>query len=222
MRCVSGLKVLVVVALALGLGLTMPPLVAGPPQVAPATNCVTIAAPKPGVGYTYEHIESTGGRSQFTQYWEQVSDTGSRVRIVRAGQEHVQTSVYTVQDDVARITRMTKAGAGRVIDSTTFSPGLVSDPVFRACSGGRWPIPSVTLVYEGSTNARAPTPAGTLTIASIGERVTVPAGTFDTVHYLRTSQSRDDYWKSIQHGVIVKHVATVAGHSVSETLISIK
>jgi hypothetical protein len=80
----------------------------------------------------------------------------------------------------------------------------------------------VNLVCEGSTSARARTPAGTLFIAQIRERVTVPAGTFDTVHYVRTSQSRDDYWKSIQHGVIVKHVATVRGNSVSETLVSIK
>jgi hypothetical protein len=77
------------------------------------------------------------------------------VRIVRAGQDLIQTSVYTIKDDVARITRMTKATKARVIDSTTVSPGLVSDPVCRACAGGRWSVPSVNLVCEGSTSARA-------------------------------------------------------------------
>ena len=80
----------------------------------------------------------------------------------------------------------------------------------------------MTVVYEGATSARARAPQGSLRITAIHEKVTVPAGTFDTVRYLRTSQSTDDYWKSIEHGVIVKHVATVAGNSVLEQLIAIK
>jgi hypothetical protein len=69
------------------------------------------------------------------------------------------------------------------------------------------------------------TPSGTLTILGRREQITVPAGTFETVHYLRsTSQSNDEYWKSIEHGVVVKHIATLRGGagSVTETLLSIK
>lgn len=195
----------------------------GRAQVAPATACVTIGTPKPTLGYTYEHIESTGNRSQYTQYWESFTETESRLRIVRPGQQTlIQTTVYRVEDDVARISRMTKASGSRVLDSTTFEPALVSDPIFRACTGRNWPVPSVAVVYEGATSARARSPQGTLRITAINEKVTVPAGTFDTVRYLRTSQSTDEYWKSIEHGVIVKHVATVAGNSVLEQLVAIK
>jgi hypothetical protein len=48
-------------------------------------------------------------------------------------------------------------------------------------------------------------PNGVETITNLRSRQTVPAGTFDTVEYVRTSQSRDVYWKSTVHGVIVKH-----------------
>jgi len=50
----------------------------------------------------------------------------------------------------------------------------------------------------------------------------VPAGQFNTVHYIRTSQSTDEYWKSLDHGVVVKHMATVRGAVVTEVLVSIK
>ena len=66
------------------------------------------------------------------------------------------------------------------------------------------------------------TPAGTLRIVAIREKVTVPAGTFDAVHYIRTSQSTDEYWKSLEHGVIVKHIGTLPTGVVTEVLLSIK
>ena len=50
----------------------------------------------------------------------------------------------------------------------------------------------------------------------------MPAGTFDTVRYIRTSQSVDEYWKSIEHGVVVKHIATANGVTITETLTAIK
>jgi hypothetical protein len=189
---------------------------------APAGDCVTIGTPKAGVGYTYSHVESTGAVTEYTQYWERVTDTGSRVRIVKPRQTLIQTSVYKVVDDVARITRMTKAEGTRVTESLTFSAGLVSDPVFRACAGRVWAVPSVMAEFSGTPSGRAPTPSGTLTITNVRARQTTPAGTFDAVEYVRTSQSRDVYWKSTVHGVIVKHVATVAGHTVTETLIRIR
>lgn len=50
----------------------------------------------------------------------------------------------------------------------------------------------------------------------------MPAGQFDTVHYIRTSQSTDEYGKSIDHGVIVKHIGTLPGAAVTEVLLSVK
>jgi hypothetical protein len=81
----------------------------------------------------------------------------------------------------------------------------------------------VTATYQSTqANASAQTPAGTLRIIAIREKVTVPAGEFDTVHYVRTSQSTDEYWKSIEHGVVVKHVATLPGAVATHVLLSVK
>jgi len=99
----------------------------------------------------------------------------------------------------------------------------VGDPAFRACAGRSWTIPSVTASYQsGATKASAATPAGTLRIVAIREKVTVPAGTFDAVRYVRTSQSTDEYWKSTEHGVVVKHIGTLPNAVVTEELVAIK
>ena len=193
-------------------------------QGALPANCVTIATPKPSVGYTYDHAESTGNRSQYTQHWESVTTTGSRVRVTGPRGTEIQVSEHHIVEDVMVLDRQSKTNAkGGVIDATAFRPGLVGDPAFRACAGRSWPIPSVTATYQSTqTKASAGTPAGTLKIVAIREKVTVPAGQFDTVHYIRTSQSTDEYWKSIDHGVVVKHIATLPRAVVTEVLVSIK
>ena len=60
-------------------------------HVAPAVNtgaqtpapadCVTIGKPKPTLVYTMRHSQSTGAVTQVTNQWEEVTPTGSRVRI---------------------------------------------------------------------------------------------------------------------------------------------
>jgi len=42
------------------------------------------------------------------------------------------------------------------------------------------------------------------------------------VRYVRTSQSTDEYWKSIEHGVIVKHTGTLPVGTVTDVLVSIR
>jgi hypothetical protein len=68
------------------------------------------------------------------------------------------------------------------------------------------------------------THAGTLAIVAIPESVTVPAGTFETVRYTRTmatpvGPSVDEYWRSIEHGVVVKHTSTLPGGAATEVLV---
>ncbi len=219
-RLATGLAASVVCALVMGRG-SFGGRVQAQAVASVKQDCVAIGTPDPSVGYTYDHVESTGGRSQYTDYWESVTPTGSRVRVEKPGDTLIQTSIYRVVDDVALLGRMTQAKGNRVIGTTDFRPGLVADPFGRACAGRSWPIPSVTASFSGAQSASAATPAGTLTIIAIREKVTVPAGMFDTVHYVRTSQSRDEYWKSIQHGVVVKHIATVRGGTVTEVLAAI-
>ena len=202
--------------------LSLPQRVAKPGPSADA--CVTIGKPKPGLVFTYEHVESTGAISKTTQQWESVTDTGSRVLLTIPAGRQIQDNVHRIVNDAMVLERQTKMdGRKRVISHTWFDPGLVADPGFRACPGRSWSIPSVTATFE--TNGKrhsASTPAGSLRILGIRERITVPAGTFETVNYVRTSQSRDTYWKSLEHGVIVKHIASFQGGTVTETLISIK
>ncbi len=198
--------------------------VSGMEQVVVPANCVAIAAPKPSVDYTYDHMEPNGNRSQYTQQWDAVSATGSRVRVTGPRGTEIQVSEHHIVDDVMVLDRQSKLnGNGSVIDATAFRPGLVGDPAFRACAGRSWPIPSVTASYQSSqAKASMATPTGTLRIIGVRETVSVPAGQFGTVHYIRTSQSTDDYWKSIDHGVIVKHIATLQGGVVTEVLLSIR
>ena len=157
--------------------------------------------------------------TEVTTIWESVTAIGSRGRTIGRQGVIVQVNKHHIADDVAVLDQSTKLDVkDTVIDTTTFRPGLVSDPAFRACAGRSWPIPPVAATYKSAqANASASTPAGTLKIVGIRERVTVPAGTFETVHYIRTSQSTDEYWKSIEHGVVVKHIATLPMGTVTET-----
>lgn len=198
--------------------------VAGPTAPQAASDCVAIGTPKPTVTYVYQHTESRGQVTEVATIWESVTATGSRARTSGPRGVTVQVNEHQIVDDVAILAKTTRLDAkGTVIDTTTFRPGLVSDPAVRGCAGRSWPIPPVTASYQSTkTTASAPTPAGTLKIVAIRERVTVPAGTFDTVRYIRTSQSTDEYWKSIEHGVVVRHIATLPMGTVTEVLSAIR
>lgn len=191
---------------------------------AASSDCVTIGKPNPQKVYVYRHVESTGNSTETTQQWESVTETGSRVKITGPSGRMSQVNEHRIVDDVAVLHRTTKLDAfDQPAESTSFSPGLISDPAFRACAGRTWTIASVAATFRSSRiKATSATPAGTLRIVALRERTTVPAGTFQTVRYVRTSQSRDEYWKAIEAGVIVKHTATVNGQLVTETLVAIK
>jgi hypothetical protein len=189
-----------------------------------AADCVTIGNPKPALTFTYEHVESSGARSTYSDQWLLVTPVESRVRNTRGGTVTVQVNRFRVVDDAGVLVSTSKTSAGgAAIDSTSFSPGLVMDPVARACAGRVWNIASTEATYvSAQTSASARSPAGTLRIVAVREKITVPAGTFETVHYIRTSQSTDEYWKSREHGVIVKHIGKLPGYTVTETLQSIR
>jgi hypothetical protein len=189
-----------------------------------ASDCVDLARPKPSASYVIQQTESTGKSSTVTQVWESISDTGSRVRWTGPAGTWIQVNEHHIVDDVSVLDRTLKLDTnGGLIEATTFRPGVVGDPAFRACAGKSWPIPAVTALFQTSTmKVTSQTAAGTLRIVGVRERMTTPAGTFDTVHYVRASQSTNEYWKSIEHGVVVKHTGSAGGNAISETLISIK
>ena len=191
-------------------------------QRAGQPNCVNIATPAASKVYTYQHTETTGKVTQSTQQWDRVDGTGFRERVTTPAGLQIKENEHHIVDDVSVIDKTSTLNAsGKVVDATTFVPGIVADPAFRACAGKSWPIPQTTATYNPGSH-QATTPAGTLTIIALHEKITVPAGTFDTVHYKRTSQSVDEYWKSIDEGVIVKHIGTLPMGQITEVLQSIK
>jgi hypothetical protein len=195
-------------------------------QQASTGDCVTIAAPQPAKVFSYEHSESSGRTTTTTQQWESVTPTGSREKITGPAGTQIQVNTHRIVDDVAVLDRSEKLNAnGGLIDATSFNPGLVSDPTFRACAGRTWTIGAVTATYRAASGqgGTAQTPSGVLKILALHEKITVPAGTFDTVHFQRaTTQATDDYWKSAEHRVIVKHTGSTRGGSVSEVLVAVK
>src|SRR5262245_13945054 len=141
-------------------------------QRAGAGDCVTIGKPRTSATYVYQHTEPGGRATRVDNRWESMTETGSRLRANGPAGLFVQVNEHHIEDDVAMLDKSPKLGPdGQALDSTTFTPGLVSDPAFRACASRSWQIRPVTATFQqsGQTMASAQTPAGTLRIVSIHE-----------------------------------------------------
>jgi hypothetical protein len=197
---------------------------------AASANCVTIGAPKPALQFSYRYTDSSGS-TDFTNQWKQFSATGSQLVTVRASGQSTYVSTHSVVDDVFMLESSTASGVdpgGPFNNSMTYSPGAMGDPAFRACEGKTWTIAAVNATSQsGRGSFSAKTDPGTMRIVSTKERVTVPAGAFDTVHYVKTMKSSrgqvvDEFWKSIDHGVTVKRTSTQPGSVATELLTAVK
>ena len=210
------------------------PLHARPQQAAArvAGNCVSIGTPKPHLSFTYRYSDSAGGASEFTDRWEELTATGSKVltnkRSAKGPGSITSVNQHHVMDDVFVLDSTTQSGTDAgvsVNNSSSYQPGVVAEPAYRACLGRTWPVAAVNVTNQSAQGRfSAATDPGTLTIKAIHESVTVPAGSFDTVHYLRTMRSAsgqavDEYWKSIEHGVTVKRTHTLPGVGLVTTIL---
>jgi hypothetical protein len=198
-----------------------------------SSACVDLGAPRPAVSYVHRYSD-TNGSTEYSNQWEQFTATGSRLVTTKtrpATGVSTYVSRHHVEDDVFVLEASTASGTdagGPFSNSMTFSPGAIGDPAFRACTGKTWTIAAVGVTHksmQGSFSAR--TDPGTLTIVAIHESVTVPAGTFDTVRYTKTMNSgrgqvRDEFWKSIEHGITVKRNSTQPGSVATEVLIAVR
>ena len=206
------------------------------PAQAPAVvsgNCVTIASPKPALNFTYRYSD-TSGSSDYTNRWDQFTPSGSRLVTTRTGANAGQStyvSKHQVVDDVFVLEASTASGTdatGVFTNSMTYTPGAIGDPAYRACEGRSWTITAVNAAIksaQGSFSTR--TDPGVMTIIKIHESITVPAGTFDTVHYMKTMNSGrgqvvDEFWKSIEHGITVKRNSRQPGSVAVEVLTAVK
>jgi len=219
---IAPMRTLTIVIMLMALGLV--PHGAAAAQVR-GGNCVAIGTPKPNVEYSYRLTDSRGTSSDFTTVWDDITATASRSRTTRGRGRAIESVLrYRVADDVSVIEETTQSDAG----TTTFAPGVVGDPFGRACAGRSWPIASATATNRSARGTfSTKSDAGELKMLGIHEPVKVPAGTFDTVHYTRTTTGArgtivDEYWKSIEHGVVVRHLSAVAGVKLTEELQAIR
>lgn len=215
-----------VVATGLAIATLAPPPALGQPRPA---DCVTIGKPKPSAAYTYERTDARGIVTEYTRHWDELTPTRSRQRTVHGGSAITMVTEHRIEDDVSVISAIASSdprGAGN--SRTVFQPGVVGEPTFRACAERAWPIPAVTARHSSPQGEHsASTYAGTLRVMAIRESVTVPAGTFQAVRYTRITstpagQSVEEYWKSIEHGVVVKQVSTLPGAASTEVLVAIR
>jgi hypothetical protein len=209
--------------------LTLPAQVAAEAQVKQADGCVTIGTPKSSHGFSYRQTQSSGGMSEFTDWWEQFTRTGSRLLTTPGrtkGPGILTVNQHRIVNDVLVLDSSSQSGPGAG-GISSYKPGVVSAPV-RACQGRSWPVPAVKVTSRQAQGTfSAMSDEGTLKIVAIHEAITVPAGRFDTVHWVRNLRSKtgmqlNEYWTSTEHGVVVKRVHTIGGVVITATLQAIK
>jgi hypothetical protein len=184
-----------------------------------ADDCVGVGRPKLGVKYAFHFTDPTGTISTSTTEYLAASDTSLRIRLTHTGAfgtiETVNDSTLRVEDDLVVVVKMVSSGTnarGAFENMVTFQPARIGDPASRVCSGRTWSIPSVAVSTVGSQGGSSETTMdpGTGRVVSAGESVTVPAGTFKTVHYEKISDGAhghvvENAWVSIADGVGVKY-----------------
>jgi hypothetical protein len=194
---------------------------------AAAPDCVDFGKPKPTTTYVYRRGDSNGQSSQYSQRWTEFTAERASVSVARGKVNEVVANKHRIEDDVTMIAATaTKTSNGS--HRTDFRPAVMGDPMFRACAGRTWKIKAVAATHTaGAQVSTAYTHAGTMRIVSLRETVKVPAGSFPSVRYTRTlstptGPSFDEYWKSIEHGVVVKHVSKLGNWTSTEELQAIR
>jgi len=184
-----------------------------------AEDCVRVGRPKLGVKYAFHFTDPVGTISTSTTEYLAVSDTWLRVRLTQTGAfgtiETVNDSTLRVEDDLVVVEKMVSSGTnahGAFENTVTFQPARIGDPASRACSGRTWSMPPVAVSTVGSQGGSSETTLdpGTGRVIAVGESVTVPAGTFKTVHYEKISDGAHGHvvesaWVSVADGVGVKY-----------------
>lgn len=210
--------------------LLTPPFQAGS---TPSMSCVDLGTPKPALSFVYRSTTLGMGTVEYTHKWDELTSVGSRLVTTTNGPGGATSTTinrHRVVDDLFVVDSSTASGRNGE-RSTSYKPGAMGDPAFRACAGKSWAIPAVEVTTTsplGTSNfaTQRDRPAS-LMIFAVHEPLTVPAGTFDTVRYVRTrntleGQLKDEIWKSIEHGVMVKHTTTAPDLTSTDVLIAIR
>jgi hypothetical protein len=199
---------------------------------AASASCVTTGTPPPAITYTYRTVQ--GGTVSSSKFrWPEVTSEGSRLEVTPAqlsrGQGRVLTTTkHRFENDLLLIDSYTTSGtnaAGPFTTRTVHRPALVSGPALHVCRGQTWRSGPVQVTTSVAGRATTDTVSVTGEVVSVHDRVSVEAGTFDTVHFRQTQTSshssvRVEIWRSIEEGITVKMESTSGGATALQTLVS--
>lgn len=211
---------------------------APPSASAPTGNCHTFGFVKAGLKATYL-TTSPGGNVTFTITW--VSDTATQtVTTQKVTTPQATTDVETRLDgETVGILRglkhlYTKSTTpvpviGSVVTEVDvdFVPSLIAGPAGGWCTGATWTIAPTTETVTSKTIAGTQTQiqttvAGTGEVLAVGETITVPAGTFQTVKYKGNVVANNNpqpaiTWTSMADAIVVRQDTLDAGGNVTST-----
>jgi len=207
-------------------------------------ECVTLPIPANGSRVVWSISGTSSGTSvsgTVDTTYTSVSETSATTQTdsttsgggVSSTSDTTTVQTYSVQTNgqgipdlyVSQIKVNGSASAGgfnQSINSTiSFSPAKLFGPWRKFCEGYTWQAPSVQQTVTGAGTSNTPVDNGE--VISINESVTVPAGTFTTVHrrVTQVGGSVTDAWFDVESGHEVKQVSTTGGDtttSVATTL----
>ena len=208
----------------------------GTPQAA----CHVFGLVAPGTVASYL-TTAPGGNVTFTITW--ISDTPTQTKTTqKVTANGITSDAETVLDgEVIGNLRALKHFnikvsstvpiLGKVTTETdvTFTPSLAQGPAAGWCVGNTWAIPPVTehIVIkspQGTIPTTVTTIASTGEVLAVGESITVPGGTFNTVKYRGSILSGSAVqtaitWVSMEHNIVVKQDTVDAGGAVTSTTV---
>jgi hypothetical protein len=196
------------------------------PPSAPA-GCHTFALVRAGLKATY--LSTTpGGNVTFTITW--ISDTPTQTRTTQKVTTPQATADVetTIDGEVVGLLRGMKhiytknitpipgVGSSTLEVDIDFVPSLLAGPAAGWCVGNTWTISPVTETITTKSSFGPPIPPQVITtiasqgeVLAVGESVTVPAGTFQTVKYRHATVSGTSVqpaitWTSMEHSIVVR------------------
>lgn len=193
---------------------------------AAAGQCHSFDFVRAGLKATYVTTAPSGTANYTITY---ISDDASRTKTTQVvttaqGTSDVETVIDTEVVGALRAIRhinvkasQTVAVLGKITTEVdlAFVPSLVAGPADGWCVGYTWDVPPVTETIVVKTPGSTPPPQMVTTLAAsgevlaVGEVVTVPAGTFETVKYRGaivsgTSVQTAITWMSMTDNIVVR------------------
>lgn len=166
-------------------------------------GCRTLSLPSAGKVFTLSIDALTGGvRATGTLITTILESTATRNKslaiqstsapgIGTITSTTTATSTYELLDapagylSVAKVEQSSSVSGFSITSTTTFSPAWVTGPALEWCEGETWVRPPVTQSTTSNVapTVTGPTATGNGQVLAVRESLTVPAGTFETVHY---------------------------------------